>query len=406
MWKTEAEKRQGLSTDVPGMNRAAGSRTQAPPLWAQGFLHLMLFGVSQGPSRHREGLSVGRAEVCAVPLEAAGGGLAAAATRTGMGQKVVVTPVLELARGLAPGSAFRVRELATLPLLLPQPANKHSTDPVSDAEGGCPGTEGNQGDQGDVLEQNAVSGHPQARSTPASGGSDELLNHQSLGYFICKMEIIIPTSWLLVKSTGDHVYTFQVHTVGRGWASHIIHAYVSSECPLVDQPSCPGAEEVLASKTVSVSVLIKFTTWRGDGYWSNYLTKIVIGDWNVKVGSQEIPGVTGKFGPGIQNEARQRLTEFCQENALVIANTLFQQHKRRLYTWTSPGGQYRNQIDYILCGQRWRSSTQSAKTRPGVDHGSDHELLIAKFRLKLKKVGTTQVWPKSNPLQLYSGSGK
>ena len=103
--------------------------------------------------------------------------------------------------------------------------------------------------------------------------------------------------------------------------------------------------------------------------------------------SQEIPGVTGKFGFGIRNEARQRLTEFCQENTLVIANTLFQQHKRRLYTWTSPDGQHRNQTDYILCSQRWRSSIQLAKTRPGADCGSDHELLIAKFRLKLKKVG-------------------
>ena len=65
----------------------------------------------------------------------------------------------------------------------------------------------------------------------------------------------------------------------------------------------------------------------------------IIGDWNAKVGSQEIPGVTGKFGLGVQNEARQRLVEFCQENTLVIANTLFQQHKRRLYTWTSPDGQ-------------------------------------------------------------------
>ena len=66
----------------------------------------------------------------------------------------------------------------------------------------------------------------------------------------------------------------------------------------------------------------------------------IIGDWNAKVGSQEIPGVTGKFGLGVQNEAGQRLVEFCQENALVIANTLFQQHKRRLYTWTSADGQY------------------------------------------------------------------
>ena len=66
----------------------------------------------------------------------------------------------------------------------------------------------------------------------------------------------------------------------------------------------------------------------------------IIGDWNVKVGSQETPGVTGKSGLGIQNEAGQRLIEFCQENALVIINTLFPQHKRRLYTWTSPDGQY------------------------------------------------------------------
>ena len=83
------------------------------------------------------------------------------------------------------------------------------------------------------------------------------------------------------------------------------------------------------------------------------------------------------------------LIEFSQENALVIANTLFQQHKRRLYTWTSPDGQHQNQTEYILCSQLWRSSIQSAKTRLGADCGSDHELLIAKFRLKLKKVGKT-----------------
>ena len=102
-----------------------------------------------------------------------------------------------------------------------------------------------------------------------------------------------------------------------------------------------------------------------------------------------IPRVIGKFGLGVQNEAGQRLTELCQENALVIANTLFQQHKRRLYTWTSPDGQHQNQIDYTLFSQIWRSSIQSAKTRPGADCGSDHEFLIAKFRLKLKKVGKT-----------------
>ena len=108
----------------------------------------------------------------------------------------------------------------------------------------------------------------------------------------------------------------------------------------------------------------------------------IIADWNAKVGSQEIPGVTGKFSLGVQNEAGQRLREFCQENALVIANILFQKHKRRLYTWTSPDGQYQNQIDYVLCGQRWRSSIHSEKTRLGVDCGSDQELLIVKCRLK------------------------
>ena len=72
----------------------------------------------------------------------------------------------------------------------------------------------------------------------------------------------------------------------------------------------------------------------------------IIGDWNAKVGSQETPGVTGKLGLGVQNEVGQRLIDFCQENALATANTLFRQHKRRLYKWTSPDGQHRNQIDF------------------------------------------------------------
>ena len=115
----------------------------------------------------------------------------------------------------------------------------------------------------------------------------------------------------------------------------------------------------------------------------------ILGDWNAKVGSQEIPGITGRFGLGVQNEVGKRLTEFCQEKALVILNSLFQQQKRRHYTRTSPDGQYWNQIDYILCSQRWGSSIQSAKTRLGADCGSDHELFIAKFRLQFKKVGKT-----------------
>ena len=82
----------------------------------------------------------------------------------------------------------------------------------------------------------------------------------------------------------------------------------------------------------------------------------IIGDWNAEVGSQETPGVTGKFGLRVWNEAGERLIELFQQNTQVIVNTLFQQHKRRLYTWTSPYGQHRNQINYIFCGQRWRSS--------------------------------------------------
>ena len=95
--------------------------------------------------------------------------------------------------------------------------------------------------------------------------------------------------------------------------------------------------------------------------------------------------MTGKFGPGVQNEAGQRLPEFCQESAQVIANILLQQQKRRLYTCTSL--MIKIEIRLIMvCSRTWRSSIQSAKTRSGADCGSDHERLTAKFRLKLKKV--------------------
>ena len=112
-------------------------------------------------------------------------------------------------------------------------------------------------------------------------------------------------------------------------------------------------------------------------------------DWIAKVGSQEIPGETGKFVLGVQNEPGQRLTEFCQKSTLVIANTIFQQHKKWLYIWTSPNGQYQNQIDYIFCSWRWRSYIQLSKTRPAANCGSDYQLLMEKFRLKLKKAGKT-----------------
>ena len=98
----------------------------------------------------------------------------------------------------------------------------------------------------------------------------------------------------------------------------------------------------------------------------------MIGDWNAKVGSQETPGVTSKFGLGVWNGAGQRLTEFCQENTLVIANTLFQQHKRRLYTWTSADGQHRNQIDYILAPKDGEALYSQQK--------QDQELSVAQIR--------------------------
>ena len=97
----------------------------------------------------------------------------------------------------------------------------------------------------------------------------------------------------------------------------------------------------------------------------------IIGDWNAKVGSQETPGVTGKFGLGMRNEPGQRLIEFCQDNALVIASTLFQQHKKRLYTWISPDSQHQNQTDHILCNQNGEALHSQQK--------QDQELTVAQI---------------------------
>ena len=162
-----------------------------------------------------------------------------------------------------------------------------------------------------------------------------------------------------------------VHFQGKPFNITVIQAYV---------PTSNAEEAEVEQFYEDLQDFLEVTPPKKDVFF-------IIEDWNAKIGSQETPGVTGKFGLGVRNEAGQRLIEFCQENTQVIANTLFQQHKRRLYAWTSPDGQHQNQIDYILCSQRWRSSIQSAKTRLGADCGSDHELLVAKFRLKLKKVG-------------------
>ena len=103
----------------------------------------------------------------------------------------------------------------------------------------------------------------------------------------------------------------------------------------------------------------------------------IIGDWNTKVGRQEIPGVIGKFGFGVQNEAGQKLIVLPRECTGHSKHPL----PTKLYTWISPDDQYQNQIDYILCSQRWRSSKQSAKTRLRADCGSDYELLTANAML-------------------------
>ena len=114
--------------------------------------------------------------------------------------------------------------------------------------------------------------------------------------------------------------------------------------------------------------------------------KLLISDFNAKVGCSIEPSITGSFGLGERNDAGDRLVEFCAENELTITNTLFKQPNRRLYTWTSPDGNSRNQIDYIICQRRWKSSVLSVKTRPGADCGTDHELLEAKLSVRFKKL--------------------
>ncbi|CAF3287483.1 unnamed protein product [Rotaria socialis] len=112
---------------------------------------------------------------------------------------------------------------------------------------------------------------------------------------------------------------------------------------------------------------------------------LIIGDWNAKVGDTEVSEIVDKYGLGKCNETGEKLIEFYQVNLLIITNICFQQPKRRLYTWTSPSGQHRNQIDYILCNRRWKSSITSVKTRPDADCGTGHELILAKLKIKLKR---------------------
>ena len=115
---------------------------------------------------------------------------------------------------------------------------------------------------------------------------------------------------------------------------------------------------------------------------------IILGDWNAKVGKSRLKNnIVGTHGLGEMNERGEELVAFCASNDLVISNTCFEHHPRRLYTWISPGDRARNQIDYIMVKSRWRSSILDAKTRPSADCGSDHQLLVARMKIKLKAKG-------------------
>ena len=114
---------------------------------------------------------------------------------------------------------------------------------------------------------------------------------------------------------------------------------------------------------------------------------IIMGDFNAKVGQlRNNKPSCGSFGLGDQNERGADLVEFCQSNNLVIANTIFEHHPRHLYTWTSPDKKTRNQIDYIIIDQKWKSALKNAKTRPGADCNTDHQLLVIDMQVRLKKL--------------------
>uniref|UniRef100_A0A3B1JKT5 Endonuclease/exonuclease/phosphatase domain-containing protein n=1 Tax=Astyanax mexicanus TaxID=7994 RepID=A0A3B1JKT5_ASTMX len=116
----------------------------------------------------------------------------------------------------------------------------------------------------------------------------------------------------------------------------------------------------------------------------------VMGDFNAKVGSGEELPTVGKFGLGVRNDAGDRLIQCCIENRLSVMNTWFKQPKRRLYTWTAPNGIHRNQIDYFLCQRCWKSSILSKKTYPGADCGSDHQLMVAKIKIRFSTIKRPQ----------------
>ena len=130
---------------------------------------------------------------------------------------------------------------------------------------------------------------------------------------------------------------------------------------------------------------------------------LYLGDWNAKVGSESQGLVCGKFGLGKKNDRGARLISFCEENDLIITNTMFKQHPSRLYTWKSPGDVRRNQIDYILISRCHRNSVKNVCTYPGADINSDHNPVVMKLQLKLKKITRSKPTPKQNFQLLKDG---
>ena len=113
---------------------------------------------------------------------------------------------------------------------------------------------------------------------------------------------------------------------------------------------------------------------------------IIMGDWNAVVGEGAEDRVAGRYGLGSRNERGDRLLEFCNKYQLVIANTMFRNHKRRRYTWKRPGDTGRFQLDYIMVKQRFRNQVLDCKAYPGADIDSDHNLVVMKSRLKFKRI--------------------
>uniref|UniRef100_A0A8D8WNZ2 Craniofacial development protein 2 n=1 Tax=Cacopsylla melanoneura TaxID=428564 RepID=A0A8D8WNZ2_9HEMI len=133
---------------------------------------------------------------------------------------------------------------------------------------------------------------------------------------------------------------------------------------------------------------------------------IIMGDWNSVVGDQSMEGIVGKYGYGKRNERGEKLIEFCKQFDLWISNTWFKQHKRRLYTWKNPGDRMRFQIDYILINQRFKNSINNVKTYPGADIFSDHNLLLAEVRTKLKRVDRKKKTKKWDTAKLKTDEGR